>query len=382
MSENKINIQLVFAPKDALRAKEFFTYYSEYTIVSCPDEKRTNLKPKQERVCRFCRKQMPATTFKKDAHVISELLGNRYLVSDFECDTCNEVFGRYENDLAIFLGPLLAFQGIRGKKKLKSFKSADGRLRVDEDFLRAGLPCIRIQKTDPDDDSLTISRESGTTSISYTKGSYTPLKVYKALLKMALCCLPEADMPQYANAIQYLLSDQYDQNLTGAQKIIIHRKPYTFGHRSPLALFFKKNDAATKIPTHVFVLLFANVAYQLHLPLHYSDIQLFYNTPEGIKDVPVCPAFFADVPSANNTETSVVFKDLSATDLVRSEMERVLMQSSPQDLANAYTTDLTTMEHEKGANMEEIVQLIIARSDARTTLEEVAAVSQNKKVKK
>jgi hypothetical protein len=60
-------------------------------IVLCPTEsiKRT-LKPRRERVCRFCGLGADKTKFNKDAHAIPELLGNKHLLSDSECDACNE----------------------------------------------------------------------------------------------------------------------------------------------------------------------------------------------------------------------------------------------------------------------------------------------------
>ena len=63
--------------------------------------KYINLKPKRERTCRFCGLSFPETTFKKEAHLIPEMLGNKTLLSDFECDKCNHYFGvTFENHLA------------------------------------------------------------------------------------------------------------------------------------------------------------------------------------------------------------------------------------------------------------------------------------------
>jgi hypothetical protein len=42
--------------------------------------------------CRFCGGKPPERTFKKRAHAVSELLGNKVMKSLYECDTCNERF--------------------------------------------------------------------------------------------------------------------------------------------------------------------------------------------------------------------------------------------------------------------------------------------------
>src|ERR1700736_389326 len=50
--------------------------------------------------CRFCSGQPPERTFRKRAHAVSELLGNKVLRSLYECDACNERFSTFEDDLA------------------------------------------------------------------------------------------------------------------------------------------------------------------------------------------------------------------------------------------------------------------------------------------
>src|SRR5260221_3955200 len=55
---------------------------------------------KNNRVCRFCKRESSSTTFKSDAHLIPEMMGNKLLFSFYECDKCNSIFSTYENELA------------------------------------------------------------------------------------------------------------------------------------------------------------------------------------------------------------------------------------------------------------------------------------------
>ncbi|WDF77125.1 HNH endonuclease [Mucilaginibacter sp. KACC 22773] len=100
----------------------FHAQYNVETIISPPDEKINNLKPKAERTCRFCGVSNDATKFKNIPHIIPQLLGNTHLVSDFECDDCNSHFGRYENDLAYSLGIMRTFYGTKGKGAVPGFQ--------------------------------------------------------------------------------------------------------------------------------------------------------------------------------------------------------------------------------------------------------------------
>jgi hypothetical protein len=153
-------ITLSTPPKYIDHAEAFFKAYNSLVAVSCPEEKIKILKHKNDRVCQFCGKHSPDTTFRTDAHIFPEFLGNRYLVSDFECDQCNNKFGReYENDLANFLGPVLLMQGIRGKDGVGKFHGADKKLKAQPAAL-AGHPVIQIAREDVTDDSMTMNNVS------------------------------------------------------------------------------------------------------------------------------------------------------------------------------------------------------------------------------
>jgi hypothetical protein len=58
------------------------------------------LKHDDDPVCRFCGRRSPEVTFQFEAHAIPEALGNKSITSTYECDACNQAFGRgIENDL-------------------------------------------------------------------------------------------------------------------------------------------------------------------------------------------------------------------------------------------------------------------------------------------
>lgn len=85
-------------------------YEAHYDLIGSwlvqPGEKIT-LGDKSKRACRFCGKQAPEVTFKKVAHAIPELFGNKSLDSSYECDKCNDFFGStIENDLGKWSKPI------------------------------------------------------------------------------------------------------------------------------------------------------------------------------------------------------------------------------------------------------------------------------------
>lgn len=93
------------------QAKENIAFYMEKYDITRYELKTENIRNedkkyignKHERMCRFCGKTKGETTFKKVAHAIPELIGNKVLISFEECDECNKIFSKLENELANFL---------------------------------------------------------------------------------------------------------------------------------------------------------------------------------------------------------------------------------------------------------------------------------------
>jgi hypothetical protein len=49
-------------------------------------------------------------------------MGNKVLFSGYECDACNRIFSRYENDLGNFSGVWHTISQVRGRGGVPKFK--------------------------------------------------------------------------------------------------------------------------------------------------------------------------------------------------------------------------------------------------------------------
>lgn len=67
-----------------------------------------------KQTCRFCQKQ--EVTFNKDAHVIPALMSTAKVLSNFECDGCNEMFGNYERDFGEYFSMARTIEGLPNRK--------------------------------------------------------------------------------------------------------------------------------------------------------------------------------------------------------------------------------------------------------------------------
>lgn len=84
--------------------------YGNYeTIALCGTNQAQKifLGDKNNQVCRFCGRKKGEVTFKKEAHALSNLIGNNRLFSYYECDDCNENrFSKYESEFSNYMNLL------------------------------------------------------------------------------------------------------------------------------------------------------------------------------------------------------------------------------------------------------------------------------------
>lgn len=175
---------------------------------------------KDARFCLFCGRSSSETKFSKVAHAVSETLGNKRLVSNFECDECNDAFGRLlEDSLGKYLMPFKFTSGVIGKKSALTIKDNSKDNKKSYDSYRAQkdqrndaysqegkLINYIIEK--PDTDIVQLNNDGF--SLALKRQAYKPDLVYAAFLKMALGVIPLNKMQGYLN--QALTLGMYANN--------------------------------------------------------------------------------------------------------------------------------------------------------------------------
>ena len=92
-----------------------------YTPLICyhiNDDNKIHLGDKKDKMCRFCGKKHPEVKFKMITHAIPEFTGNKTLISEYECDTCNALFSQMETQMSNYMNIYHTAAQVFGKRAL------------------------------------------------------------------------------------------------------------------------------------------------------------------------------------------------------------------------------------------------------------------------
>lgn len=318
-----INSNYYFLEKHKERAEKFKEHYELISEISSEHD-IVNFVPKENRICYFCKEKFPIAKFTKDAHLIPELLGNRKLVYYNECDICNGMFSKYENDLANFLGLDLTLNFVEGKKK----KGGNRVPKFKGDVLNVtptktiNHEIISFDRLDFQNNIFRIADNNTGLFIDYQRKPYVPINVYKLLVKIALTMLPQTHYNDYEFARNYLkLNDNCPYG--GFEYLSFYKMPITFTYGCPKIMLFERKSNKKNVFRNMFILFFQNTMCQGHIPFSWSDRQLISS---GTLEMVWSPAIFGS--NDENHIGSFVYEDcvnLSKRDKIYNEKSWVYL---------------------------------------------------------
>ena len=226
---------------------------------------------KAKRRCRFCRESMPTVNFDKDAHTVSEGLGNKSIITNDECDTCNERLGKeIEQDLMTYLSPLRTISSIagkHGKTKIKDdsfalYEEAPGKIRID-----------LFEKENPELKHWTFNEDGENFSLSFTHPQkLNPQDVYRAIVKYAIGVMDEAELPHFQDTIDWVKKEKTAVDLP---KLCFFLDNNPKDDKKPcITVFFRKNSDKT-LPYSFIDLKVAGVVVFAVIPFCNQDDRTF-----------------------------------------------------------------------------------------------------------
>ncbi|EMH0753207.1 TPA: hypothetical protein MAC63_001392 [Klebsiella pneumoniae] len=249
------------------------------------------------------------SSFKKIAHSLPTFIGNANIISKDECDTCNEKFSLFENNLVDFLGIARTTNKIRGRNGIPKFKNTKNEfVDISEGDLIIGTT-EDSEMYEENNDSITIT----------TVKKYIPIEVHKCFVKMALSVLPVEDLKDFSKTIKWLLGEEILDESYSKQLYVIQTKwPVKNIYPAVIIDIYKRNDENIDLPYMFARVCFSNYAFQFPIPLCSMDkLVNNFNLPTVIKhETP-----FQELLTDNNlwktilNDTSISKINLSSTEL-------------------------------------------------------------------
>ncbi len=182
--------------------REFGAILENYHLSVLDGAKRTIVGSgkKSERKCRFCGGRfVDGVKFTKKAHAISEALGNKGIVLGDECDECNQFFGNtIETHLVEFLNVNRAFLGTKGSEGIPQINY--------ENALVTNVDGVMTVVADVDEFKGTTLTGIGISLISNFE--YIPIRMFKALCKMAISTIGDEDLENLTDTIRWMREEQ------------------------------------------------------------------------------------------------------------------------------------------------------------------------------
>lgn len=271
-------------------AKDFLFLTNNYDPI-CGHElklvgdEKTFFGTKDNRVCRYCGRRKPEVKFKKEAHSVPELLGNKNLISYDECDPCNTQFGEtIENDLAAMLNLPLIFSNESGKKTSKKQKFKAGG-KVTEILTKQDEVTVTDHHVT---NAVKFDFEAGRYELdgSMKSGSFIPINAYKSLVKAGFALIPDAEQEHFPDMGSWLRSSNpafRPKGFAAPVATLIHI-PGRIQHGGHVALYERKSNSAN-LPCWLFSVLTKGIFIFVFLPFCRRDDHI--TPPVAFPTIPV-----------------------------------------------------------------------------------------------
>ena len=237
-------------------------FYSQHYHAIRPslrsDMNRTEIGDRENQVCRFCRKSKPEVSFRSDAHAIPESLGNKTLFTNYECDSCNQFFGRgIENDFGTWSNIKRTLAGISGKKGVPTVKGGGWRAENENDHIK-----IKRDDTAPD---YVLDEGKKQFQFDIERGTYTPVAVLKTFVRIGLTLMPVEELLNFSEALDWIQEE--DHAKSRVEKCLVIQTSLSGWKRDCVDTFLLIRKAAVMgVPYAFLILAYGYEMFQIHLP--------------------------------------------------------------------------------------------------------------------
>jgi len=177
--------------------------------------KKQNLNDQEQYKCRFCGRTKTRNEFRDIAHAVSESIGNKSIITHYECDECNKHFSENEeNELGKLFKFIKANRSLKGKKgKINHNKNVD--INYDDTTKQMD---VKIKEFYDKNFFIKLYKDCNDNGkmILVNNIQINGRLIYKAFLKFALSVIPEDKTPDFEKCFEFLKNDD------GQKKLIVN----------------------------------------------------------------------------------------------------------------------------------------------------------------
>lgn len=260
-------------------------------------DKQTLAIDDENNICRFCGRTNKEVKFSNKCHAIPEFLGNKAIITKNECNECNHKYADLlEDSLSKLTLPTRNITRVYGKKGVPKYEEK-----------KTNSVCEYKEGTyqiTNNDEFVELDEENKKLILKFQVQTMIPLKAYKALVRIALNCLPKVFFDKF-KMIEWLESEEDLGGATEFYTKVITRFIPKISPMFGIAVFIRKNNKLN-VPYCQMVLQSNNTFYQVIIPFIEEDRYL-----EKCESVIIEPFSFG-VKEGEQGKISII--DLSANE--------------------------------------------------------------------
>lgn len=288
-----------------------------YSIIHYDNHKRISIgeSVKTNRVCRYCGLKMPDVKFNKKAHTISESLGNKTIVTNDECDTCNEEFGKgIEQQLSDYIAPMRLFFGIQGKNGISKLKDGNESFSYEltNDINKKTITVGLYEKEDSSRQKWEMV-ESPNFSITHPN-KINVQDVYRAIVKFSIGVMTAEDLEACQDTIKWVNKKVSAKKLP---KVIFYLDTCYSPGNTGVTVFRRKDIGDHTIPHYFLELRVSGLIIVAIVPFtsgyeasfeNNNVMQDFVGKLKPYKDLPIMKIIDGSIDEAREVKMNFSFK--------------------------------------------------------------------------
>jgi hypothetical protein len=250
----------------------FQCVFDNYEMTSVSTERKIKIgeRVKANRVCRFCKNTIATgATFKQEAHAISESLGNKTIILNEECDTCNAYFSQnVENNIFTYLKIFTTFFGV--KNKSNNISKIKGK---NFEYENTGDKNIILKFFD--EDNADLSQPPVNIPLKFYD-KINKQSFYKALCKFALSIIDSKNISHFDETTKWIRTDKYYEKLPKIATLA----SYSFFDKHPRMIVYIRKTDNQHLPFCVGEFHFTFLTFVFIVPTFSSCEDTFNNDKE------------------------------------------------------------------------------------------------------